>query len=521
MKFRTCMWNIAMCLFAALAITLQPSAQDNPVHKPRHHQYKLYDLGTFGGPNSSITVNVPNLNSQGMMVGLADTPVSDPYSPHCFASILDINLAFNTTADCHVTQAFSVSNGNVTNLGSLPGGEISEAVAVSDSGVVAGISENGSIDPLTGYPQIRAVAWHGPQITDLGTLGGNVSAAFAVSSRGDVVGAASNAISDPFASYLGPCFYPGFLCWPVATQLRAFRWRNGVMQDLGTLGGNDAYAAFVNESGEVAGASFTNTTPNLTTGVPTVDSFLWKNGKMTDLGTLGGTLAFPYGLNNRGQVVGVSSLPGDQVYHPFLWDRGVLTDLGSLGGTFAQAQWINDAGDVVGQAYITANQDEHAFSWSHGQLSDLGTIPGDSCSAAYAINARGQVVGVSGPPQCQGTRASLWEGGSAVDLNTLVNPNPNVRLYWAITINDRGEIGAMGTMGVFPNNTLHAYLLVPDGDCDSACEQRIVASQNTPPVLQPATTSGPIPTFGRPADWLRNPTRRPSPMFVPRPGPAN
>jgi probable HAF family extracellular repeat protein len=512
--------NWTIIALATLAVTLPMSAQDNPNHKPKHHQYKLYDVGTFGGPNSSLFVDVPNLNSNGTFVGLADTASPDPYYPYCFASILDLNLEFNTGLgpDCHVTHAYKLGRNGAIDLGSLPEGGSSAATAISDSDIVAGVSENGSIDPLTGYPQIRAVAWKESHITDLGTFGGNVSASFAVNSRGDVVGSATNTIPDQFASFLGPCFWNGSFCWPVTSQLRAFLWRDGAMQDLGTLGGNDAYAAFINDSGEITGASFTSTVPNQDTGVPTVDPFLWKNGKMIDLGGLGGTIGFPYWLNNRGQVVGSSALPGDQTSHAFLWDRGVLSDLGPSGGTCGTPLYINDDGDVAGFACFPGEQAFHAFLWSHGQMTDIGALPAYPCSGADAVNARGQVVGVS--QLCQGGQAAafLWEnGGPMVDLNALLEDPYNGHLYWAININARGEIAVLGMV---PGGGIHAYLMVPDGDCDDDCEQRVAASQNAQ-VMPPATAGAAFPAFGKPADWLHIPFGKRVPMPARPTAPSN
>ena len=108
--------------------------------------------------------------------------------------------------------------------------------------------------------------------------------------------------------------------------------------------------ATFNGPSAIVGASYTSDTPNLNTGVPTQDPFLWHNGAMIDLGNLGGTLSMAQCANNREGVIGASNLPGDQLSHAFLWRNGHMTDLGTLGGNISEAIWINDAGIIAGSA---------------------------------------------------------------------------------------------------------------------------------------------------------------------------
>src|SRR6266536_1862644 len=312
---------IAITLFAALVVPVRLAAQG-------HIRYKVIDVGTLGGPNSSPPLpffegsasGPESLSRAGTFAGQADTATPDPFAPNCFG-------------DCFVSHAIQWREGVLTDLGALHSSESLSSASrwISVNGLLAGFSQNGEIDPLNpGLLEIRAVLWRHGKITDLGTLeGGTESEAFAVNARGQVVGGATNGIPDP-SSIVG-----------VTTQVRAFLWQNGAMQDLGTLpGGTDALALLVNERGQIVGQSYTASsipppTPSCRTEGLTLHGFLWENGKMVDLGTLGGSCAFTYALNNRGQVVGQATLAGDETSHPYIWDRKRgIKDLGTLGGIF-------------------------------------------------------------------------------------------------------------------------------------------------------------------------------------------
>jgi probable extracellular repeat, HAF family len=419
------------------------NASSLPHSAPR--RYRLIDLGTFGGPNVYFNFSgYANslLDNQGIAIGGADTLIDDP-------------LCTNTP-DCFVSHASEWRHGTLIDLGTLPGGNFSQGFSRNAHGVIAGTSTNGTIDPLTGvFQEFNAVVWQDSQIINLGTLGGNHSVAQSINNRGWVVGMAQNAIPDPVP------IFPDFLFGGL--QNRAFLWQNGVMQDLGTLGGPDSFAIFVNDRGLIAGLSYTNSTPNPVTGLPTTNPFLWSRGRMQDLGTLGGNYGEPRGLNEQGQVAGFSDLAGDLTNHAFLWERGVMHDLGTLGGDNSDALGINNGGEVIGAADLPSGDpdDHHAFLWRNGAMIDLGTL--GSTSVAVAINSRGQVVGHSrlGAANTELQHAFLWEnGGPMVDLNDLIFPSSNAVVKGDdIYINDRGAILASGSL---PNGDVHAFLLIPN-----------------------------------------------------------
>jgi probable HAF family extracellular repeat protein len=277
------------------------------------------------------------------------------------------------------------------------------------------------------------------------------------------------------------------------------------MQDLGTLGGPDAVAFAINERGQVAGMSYTNATANDTTGMPTLEPFLWAQGRMIPLGTLGGTVGSPgregsIMINNRGQIIGTSNLAGDQFTHAFVWENGVMMDLGTLGGHNSFPLWINDAGDIVGEADTSDVKNalgqfpHHAFLWRNGSMTDLGTL--GSTSHAEAINAGGQVVGRSRP----GSETSVLQhaflsedGGPMVDLNTLIPANSSLQLIDAVNINDSGEILVVGLpLGVQPVRGVqlgHLALLIPCSGAEQGCEEANATTTANLPASSPTSAA--------------------------------
>jgi probable HAF family extracellular repeat protein len=335
-------------------------------------------------------------------------------------------------------------------------------------------------------------------VTDLGTLGGTFSLAGGINNSGDI---------------------EGFSTLPGDTVVRAFRWRSGVMTDLGTFGGPNSAASWrLNERGEVGGTAETSTPDPMgedSCGFGThliCLPFVWQKNVLTPLPTLGGNNGQAAGVNSRGQVVGsaenttpdatceapeifqfkpviwtqgrVQELPtvhGDpdgqavaindegqaigntgncgRGFHAVLWQNGTVTDLGNLGGTGAIVSDINNQGQVSGASDLPGDTTAHAFLWQNGAMTDLGTLPGDVASAADGINSKGQVVGVSFDINGN-ERAFLWQNGVITDLNSVISADSPLFLIEPTgTINSRGQIAGIGldvSTGEF-----HAFLATP------------------------------------------------------------
>src|SRR5438552_3443160 len=152
------------------------------------------------------------------------------------------------------------------------------------------------------------------------------------------------------------------------------------VRDLGVLPGyTTTEAQGINEAGRIVGTSGD--------GGSQSRPFLWNDGVMTNLGTLGGSRGIAHGISDTGFIAGESEVASHEM-HAFLWENGNMKDLG-LGVAFA----VNDQGQAAGCGFPTSSAPPcHAVLWRSGQVTDLGTLGGHSGSA-YGINDAGQAVG--------------------------------------------------------------------------------------------------------------------------------
>ncbi|SEO58814.1 HAF repeat-containing PEP-CTERM protein [Nitrosovibrio sp. Nv6] len=363
---------------------------------------------------------------------------------HCFnirsfilaaALISDLGLVNHANAQRH-SYLVDLNTKAVTPLGTLGGDGRTGASDINDAGQVVGFSTT-----MQGDSHAYITGPNGDGMRDLGTFsGGDYSYALGINNAGQVVGWADTATEPTHA----------FITGPDGAGMRA-------------LGTGYSHATKINEAGQVAGASRTT--------IGEYHAFITGPGGMgmRYLGTLGGEHSSPEDINNTGQVVGEWRLgeAGVGTYHAFITgpdgvgmkDPGILGgDISSARGVISSAQGINDAGQVVGVSY-TAEGTTHAFITDPDGMGmrDLGTL-GGSRSYAYDINEAGQVVGTSM------TATGDWhafitgpDGMGMINLNLFADLPERTILTHALGINNNGQVIAMG---VVPEPETYALILV-------------------------------------------------------------
>jgi probable HAF family extracellular repeat protein len=295
----------------------------------------------------------------------------------------------------------------VVDLGTLKDGPFSMAVGVSSDRIVNGAS---------GLPDgsEHAALWYRGSIIDLASpgFGGANSEAFGVNAIGMASGLAETVTQDPRGEDF--CGFGTFrTCLP-------FVWFQGVMYPLPTLGGKNGEAGLINNRGEVAGNT-ENTTLDLTcpSGGPQKlqeKPVMWRNGKVFELPTVGGDPdGWAFGINNSGHVVGAS---------------GVCSPLNPQTGVYILSR--------------------HALLWEEGKLVDLSNLGGTGAfgpgNVAGEINNQDEVVGTSDLAGDTTFHAFRWTRNAGIrDLDTLEGDVASAGLG----ISDDGDIVGASFDGSF------------------------------------------------------------------------
>jgi len=254
-----------------------------------------------------------------------------------------------------------------------------------------------------------------------------------------------------------------------------FLWQEGRMVALPTLGGPNGMANQINDAGEVVGSA-ENTKPDYSCPLPQVLEFkpvVWNHGRIQKLQTVAGDSdGIAFAVNRHGQVVGgsglcsvftITTLTNLFPLHALLWEKSSVTDLGSLGGSGYGggnlAIGVNDLGQVVGNSDLPGDTANHAFLWSKGKgMKDLGALQGDAISAAFSINNSGRVVGISLDANFN-PRAFVWQKGVMTDLNTLIPTSSTLYLLITCFINPEGQIVGFGVDTL--TGETHGYIATP------------------------------------------------------------
>ena len=328
---------------------------------------------------------------------------------------------------CGICQKAFAQMYSITDLGTLPSFNSSEANGVNASGQVAGISSD-TVNVID-----HAFVWSGGTMQDLGTLGFSSSSAIDINALGQAIGNLYNSPDSP----------------------HTFIWTSDAgLTDIHdpSTGFSSSVASAINGLSQIVG-QLTND------GGDTGHAFLWSSGTgITDLGVMPGlTSSSASDINDSGQVVG-SSWSDTSATKAFLWTSdGGFTDLGKLPGFInADGGAINASAQVVGEASNNRGP-VHGFLWtSSAGMSDLGTLSGFSSLHPSAVNAGGVVVGEASNDPAPGV-AFIWRNGVITDLNSLIPSGSGWVLLRANGINDAGQIVGLGTIG----GQSHGFLLTP------------------------------------------------------------
>ena len=310
---------------------------------------------------------------------------------------------------------------NVTILDLPAGASSATPSGINDSGQVVGTSHFPSppLEPIvigTG----QAVVWNGTTPTVLTLPPGAIgTSGLSINNAGQVAG----------------------IAWMEGVAIQATTW-NGTTPTVLNSPAGPSFATGISNAGQVVGDVTNNGTGQ---------AVVWNGTTPTPLGPSGSS---GVAINKSGQIAG--SIAGA----PVIWNGTISTALAApTGATTVNVAAINNAAQVVGSArYGEYGETEVAVIWNGTTPTVLGSLGGSS-SRATAINDAGLVVGSSRPVD-DSSRGTIWDGTTAIDINTLLTSDPFGMIIYALTgINSSGQI--VGSAYSWEDESFYAVLLTP------------------------------------------------------------
>lgn len=372
-------------------------------------------LGGCGGLSPMQQQVLSQAARQNSLYTIQDLGVfgSNPSAPGGPLVVTDSGWISGAAAVGATEHAVLYYQGQTIDVGTPGLGGNSMGYGVNESGVTAGEAEStdaglATTEDFCGFqflgfsssptPCVPFV-WQNGQMVRLPTLGGVNGAATEINSSGMVGGYAETTTLDPNCPA------------PQKYQFKPIVWSNGKVQALPTGNDADGIVTAVNDRGDAAGSSgdCASLNPILLLYLNPTHAVLWRSGKAIDLGNLGGAFNnLPHGMNNLGQVVGESDLAGDQTAHAFLASPGTkMLDLGAVqdqvdNDTYSFGFGINDGGEIVGLSASGDFSVIRAFIRRNGALADLNSLTNATLNpqqlyllTACFINSKGQITGIA------------------------------------------------------------------------------------------------------------------------------
>lgn len=346
--------NSSMSMFSSESESPTPTAAEPPTPPPVGN-YVMVDLGTLGG-----------VNSYGMAINASG------------------HVAGHSTLFDGSTHAFLYANGSMRDLDVLSGGSSSFAYGINDSDQVVGYSSTALA--IHGF----LFSGNGPMqdVNDLVSSSGGavLQRVYSINNSGqmDCQGYYTSPVNRHGFLYssgsiqdigkINPAPLTGtkginnvghivgqgrFLDAEGSTKIHAFLYSNGTMIDIDSANQAISRATAINDYEQITGSRSIEVVDATDVTNYYQHAFLYRDGTMQDIGTLGGNASQANGINNYGQIIGVATTAGDVETHPFLYSAGTMYDLNSLIVAFGSG-WsftpngINDAGQIVGTAVDTS-----------------------------------------------------------------------------------------------------------------------------------------------------------------------